>query len=241
MSARGKSSTATVAPITRSARAGITFPVGRTHKQLQSGRYADRVSSTAPVYLAAVLEYITAEVLELAGSQAKANNRKRIVPKNIDIAVKADPELHSLLKNIVIEGGATTVKLDVRAMPTRARENLEKREKKRLADAMEVVNATEVVPAKKKTKKTTNGTVTKNDKASKASKNGKKSAEKAKSNGAKKTKAAPKKAPAKKTKKAPPPPASESSDPMDEDEAFASAEDPASAVSDDDEPSSFEL
>uniref|UniRef100_A0A914Q5U6 Histone H2A n=1 Tax=Panagrolaimus davidi TaxID=227884 RepID=A0A914Q5U6_9BILA len=51
----------------RSSRAGLQFPVGRLHRLLRKGNYAQRVGGGAPVYLAAVLEYLAAEVLELAG------------------------------------------------------------------------------------------------------------------------------------------------------------------------------
>jgi hypothetical protein len=48
--------------VTRSAKAGLQFPVGRIGRFLKKGRYAQRVGSGAPVYLAAVLEYLAAEV-----------------------------------------------------------------------------------------------------------------------------------------------------------------------------------
>lgn len=48
--------------VTRSVRAGLQFPVGRIGRYLKKGRYAQRVGTGAPVYLAAVLEYLAAEV-----------------------------------------------------------------------------------------------------------------------------------------------------------------------------------
>jgi histone H2A len=42
-----------------SARLGLIFPVGRTGSRLRQGRYARRVGAAAPVYLAAVMEYLT--------------------------------------------------------------------------------------------------------------------------------------------------------------------------------------
>jgi len=59
----------------RSSRAGLQFPVGRIARFLKTGRYADRVGAGAPVYLAAVLEYLAAEVLELAGNAARDNKK----------------------------------------------------------------------------------------------------------------------------------------------------------------------
>ncbi|KAJ8893305.1 hypothetical protein PR048_005896 [Dryococelus australis] len=63
----------------RSNRAGLQFPVGRIHRLLRKGNYAERVGAGAPVYLAAVLEYLAAEVLELAGNAARDNKKTRLV------------------------------------------------------------------------------------------------------------------------------------------------------------------
>ena len=54
--------------VSRSAKAGLQFPVGRVARYLKKGKYAERVGAGAPVYLAAVLEYLCAEVLELAAT-----------------------------------------------------------------------------------------------------------------------------------------------------------------------------
>lgn len=54
----------------RSKRAGITFPVGRVQRFLKKGQYSERVGAGAAVYLSSVLEYLTAEILELAGNAA---------------------------------------------------------------------------------------------------------------------------------------------------------------------------
>lgn len=65
---------------TRSSRAGLQFPVGRIHRLLRKGNYAERVGAGAPVYLAAVMEYLAAEVLELAGNAARDNKKTRQAP-----------------------------------------------------------------------------------------------------------------------------------------------------------------
>lgn len=52
-------------PITRSVKAGLQFPVGRTGRYLKKGRYSQRVGTTAPVYLAAVLEHLAADAVPI--------------------------------------------------------------------------------------------------------------------------------------------------------------------------------
>ena len=62
MSGRGKGGKVKSKAKTRSSRAGLQFPVGRMHRLLRKGHYAQRVGAGAPVYLAAVLEYLSAEI-----------------------------------------------------------------------------------------------------------------------------------------------------------------------------------
>lgn len=91
---------------TRTWHSGLVFSVGRTHRALKQGRYARRVGAGAPVYLASVLEYTIAEILELAGNASKDNKKKRIVPRHIQLAVLNDSELGKLFKDSIIsEGG----------------------------------------------------------------------------------------------------------------------------------------
>lgn len=92
--------------MSRSFRAGLIFPVGRTHRALRKGNYASRIGAGAPVFLAAVLEYVLAELLENAGNVAAGLNKKRIVPRHITLAIKSDQELDELLSHVIIsEGG----------------------------------------------------------------------------------------------------------------------------------------
>merc|ERR1712232_512170 len=100
---RGKKSTGESQ--TRSYRAGLQFPVGRIHRHLREGRYADRIGAGAPVYMAAVLEYLAAEILELAGNAARDNKRTRIIPRHIQLAVRNDEELNKLLGSVTIASG----------------------------------------------------------------------------------------------------------------------------------------
>jgi len=97
----------------RSARSGLLFPVGKLEQQMRrSGIKRRRLGECAPVYLAAVLEYMTAELVEAAGLQAKkakVKNKKQgvlmISPSHIVQAVGKDEDLSMVLKNVVVPGG----------------------------------------------------------------------------------------------------------------------------------------
>ncbi|KAL8375800.1 hypothetical protein RB595_007086 [Gaeumannomyces hyphopodioides] len=89
----------------RSSKAGLAFPVGRVHRLLRKGNYAQRVGAGAPVYLAAVLEYLAAEILELAGNAARDNKKTRIIPRHLQLAIRNDEELNKLLGHVTIAQG----------------------------------------------------------------------------------------------------------------------------------------
>merc|ERR1712216_625761 len=103
----------------RSARAGITFPVGRVARYMRNGRYTARVGAGAPVYVAAVMEYLCAEVLELAGNAAKDNRRQRVTPRFILLAVRNDEELSNFFANATVAQGGVLPHIHPSLLPKR--------------------------------------------------------------------------------------------------------------------------
>jgi len=106
---------------TRSGRAGLTFPVGRVHRYLKHGSYAERIGDGAPVYMAAVLEYLTAEILELAGNAARDNEKKRIIPRHLQLAIRNDEELNKLLDGVTIAQGGVLPNIRSELLPKKAK------------------------------------------------------------------------------------------------------------------------
>ncbi|SFH00946.1 protein of unknown function [Duganella sp. CF458] len=85
---------------TRSARAGLVFPVGRLHRRL-GAHTGVRVQPGAAVYLGGVMEYLTAELLELAGNEVAFDQRQRIDPSHLRKALYGDEELRDLLEDVL--------------------------------------------------------------------------------------------------------------------------------------------
>ena len=125
MSGRGKtagSGKARAKAKTRSSRAGLQFPVGRIHRLLRRGNYAERVGAGAPVYLGAVLEYLSAEILELAGNAARDNKKTRIIPRHLQLAIRNDEELNKLLSGVTIAQGGVLPNIQAILLPKKTAE-----------------------------------------------------------------------------------------------------------------------
>ncbi|XP_067268926.1 H2A histone family member 1a like isoform X1 [Pseudorasbora parva] len=124
MSGRGKKLVAAEkakTSVSRSSRAGLQFPVGRIARLLRKGNFAPRIGSGAAVYLTAVIEYLCAEVLELAGNASRDNKKLRIAPRHIQLAVRNDEELNVLLGGVTISEGGVLPNIQAQLLPKKTK------------------------------------------------------------------------------------------------------------------------
>lgn len=91
--------------LSRSQKAGVVFPVGRIHGLVkeQFGK-GNSVGATGAVYIAALLDYMVAQVLEGAAKATQENSTVSITPRHIMFAIRQDEELDRLFAKCVIAG-----------------------------------------------------------------------------------------------------------------------------------------
>lgn len=75
---------------------------------------------TLTVYLAAVLEYLAAEILELAGNAARDNKKSRIIPRHLQLAIRNDEELNKLLGGVTISQGGVLPFIQSELLPAKS-------------------------------------------------------------------------------------------------------------------------
>jgi histone H2A len=86
-------------------RTGLQFPVKRTEGLIRHHSSVERVGADAPVFLSAVLEYLTAELLQLAGHSTRDNRARRIAPRYLQLAIRSDEEMSKLFSRVTLSGG----------------------------------------------------------------------------------------------------------------------------------------
>ena len=86
----------------QSALAGLTFPIPRVTKKIRQAFPKNRVGKYSSIFLTAVLEYITAEILEVAGNISLDESKKRITTDYIKKGINNDKELTNIFSRIGI-------------------------------------------------------------------------------------------------------------------------------------------
>jgi len=105
--------------ISKSYKSGLTFPVGRVHRLIITKGAQRRIGAETPIYLAAVLEYLAAEIVELAGNASTNNKTKRITPRHVFLAISNDNELSQLFASDIIAHGGVVPHIHSMLLPKR--------------------------------------------------------------------------------------------------------------------------
>ena len=69
--------------------------------------------------MAAVLEYLTAEILELAGEVCEKHGKKTIQPKHLNLALRGDGELAQLTAMVTITDSSVVHNIHPVLLPTK--------------------------------------------------------------------------------------------------------------------------
>jgi histone H2A len=133
----GKGNRLLVKSTSRSAKAGLQFPVGRFQRYLRNNIHTSRVGGKSAVYTAAVLEYLATEILELAGAVAKDLKKARIIPRHLALAIGSDEELKKLMGTGTVASGGVLPNIHAVLLPKR---------KKRTSNEESFEDSEDVVP-----------------------------------------------------------------------------------------------
>lgn len=82
--------------VSKSEKAGLSFPVARVNKYLKKNSGLKRVGSSAPVFATAIVEYIVSELLDVAGNITSTAGRKTVSPEDLLKGIRGDKELGKL-------------------------------------------------------------------------------------------------------------------------------------------------
>ena len=66
------------------------------------------------------MEYLAAEILELAGNAARDNKKKRVIPRHLQLAIRNDEELNKLLHGVTIAQGGILSNIQAVLLPKKS-------------------------------------------------------------------------------------------------------------------------
>ena len=102
---------------------GLVFPVSLFKRQMKKMNQNLKLKSIGTsIYMAAVVEYLCAEVLELAGNAAKDNKKRRVIPRYIQLAIRNDEELSEVLGDVTIAQGGVLPNIHAILLPKKTAE-----------------------------------------------------------------------------------------------------------------------
>ena len=113
------------AGVSASTRADTIFPVARCNRYFKTGRYSERFSSSAGAFMAGVLEYITAEILEASGEIAVQEKFKTIKPRHINLGIRSDSEMQKLFTNVLVHEGGRIPHIEHFLLPEKQKKQIE--------------------------------------------------------------------------------------------------------------------
>lgn len=85
----------------------MSFSVSKMESLLRDSHYARYLSSSTPTLVAAITEYITAKVLELAGREARNRGQSQITPELLDMAIESNSRFRAFFGNTTSSQVAT--------------------------------------------------------------------------------------------------------------------------------------
>lgn len=103
---------------------GLTLAPARVKNFMRNGEAMGmRMGDASAIYVAAVVEYLIAEILELSGNAARDNNRVRINNRMIMLAIKNDEELNGLADKMgfIVAKAGEMPDIDSRLLPKKKR------------------------------------------------------------------------------------------------------------------------
>lgn len=112
-------------PVSGQKKAGTVFPVGRLNRMVKQGRYSARVGGSTGAFMAAVLEYVCAEVLELAGDICEQQKKKTIQPRHINLGLRQDDELSKMAAGITITSSSVQYNVNDFLLPKKGKKGAE--------------------------------------------------------------------------------------------------------------------